>query len=97
MKKHKINLTFETFTLQQPAVTSIIRKCVEATLQAEGITVPCEINVLVTNDKGIHAINDVPIGGREPAGRLGQLHRPGNRSLPIGRYGNLVGADSGTG
>ena len=57
MKKHKINLTFETFTLQQPAVTSIIRKCVEATLQAEGITVPCEINVLVTNDKGIHAIN----------------------------------------
>ncbi|MBQ5608029.1 MAG: rRNA maturation RNase YbeY [Oscillospiraceae bacterium] len=57
MKKHKINLTFETFTLQQLAVTSIIRKCVEATLQAEGITVPCEINVLVTNDKGIHAIN----------------------------------------
>ena len=57
MKNHKINLTFETFTLQQLAVTSIIRKCVEATLQAEGITVPCEINVLVTNDKGIHAIN----------------------------------------
>ena len=57
MKNHKINLTFETFTLQQLAVTSIIRKCVEATLRAEGITVPCEINVLVTNDKGIHAIN----------------------------------------
>ena len=57
MKKYKINLTFETFTLQQLAVTSIIRKCVEATLRAEGITVPCEINVLVTNDKGIHAIN----------------------------------------
>ena len=57
MKKNKINLTFETFTLQQLAVTSIIRKCVEATLQAEGVTVPCEINVLVTNDKGIHAIN----------------------------------------
>ena len=26
-------------------------------LEAEGIDIPCEINVLVTNDKGIHAIN----------------------------------------
>lgn len=57
MRNCKINLTFEIFTLQQIAVTSVIRKCVEATLQAEGISVPCEINVLVTNDKGIHAIN----------------------------------------
>ena len=55
--KYKINLTFDCFSLQKVAVTSIIRKCIEATLQAEGITVPCEINVLVTNDKGIHAIN----------------------------------------
>ncbi len=53
----KINLTFNCFTLRQPAVASVIRRCVEATLQAEGITVPCEINVLVTDDKGIHAIN----------------------------------------
>ncbi len=53
----KINLTFDCFTLRQPAVASVIRRCVEATLQAEGITVPCEINVLVTDDKGIHAIN----------------------------------------
>jgi probable rRNA maturation factor len=38
-------------------VTSIIQKCVEATLNAEGVKAPCEINVLVTNDKGIRAIN----------------------------------------
>ena len=55
--KYKINLTFECFCLQKIAVTTIIRKCVEATLDAEGISVPCEINVLVTNDKGIRAIN----------------------------------------
>lgn len=55
--KHKINLAFECFTLQKVAVTTIIRKCIEATLDAEGITVPCEINVLITNDKGIHGIN----------------------------------------
>ena len=55
--KYKININFDIFTLQQPVVTNIIRKCVEATLSAENVTIPCEINILVTNDKGIHAIN----------------------------------------
>lgn len=54
---HKINITYEIFTLKQPFITSIIRKCIESTLMAEGITADCEINVLVTNDRGIHAIN----------------------------------------
>ena len=54
---HKINLTFDIFSLQQPLVSSIIKKCIQATLDAEGVTADCEINVLVTNDKGIHAIN----------------------------------------
>ena len=53
----KININFDCFTLRQMQVTSIITKCVEATLAAEGVSVPCEINILVTNDKGIHAIN----------------------------------------
>ena len=57
MSKMKINLTFDVFTLRQPLVTSIIQKCVEAVLAAEGVPVPCEINVFVTNDKGIRAIN----------------------------------------
>ena len=57
MKHSKINLTFDCFTLNRIAVSNIIRRCVEATLQAEGIPVCCEINVLVTDDKGIHSIN----------------------------------------
>lgn len=57
MMKYKINITFDVFTLKQPFVTSVIRKCVEATLSAEHIDVPCEINVLITNDRGIRAIN----------------------------------------
>ncbi len=57
MKNVKINITFDCFTIQQFAVASIIRKCIEATLNAEKISVPCEINVLVTNDMGIRAIN----------------------------------------
>ena len=57
MSKHKINITFSCFTMQRIPVTMNIRRCIEATLLAEGISVPCEINVLVTDDKGIHAIN----------------------------------------
>ena len=57
MKKVKLNITFDIFTLKQPAVSSIITECVEAVIDAEGITAPCEINVLVTNDRGIQAIN----------------------------------------
>ena len=54
---HKINITFDIFTIQQPLVSSIIKKCIETTLGAENVNTTCEINVLVTNDKGIHAIN----------------------------------------
>ena len=57
MAKYKINFSFDIFTIKQPLITNIIRKCVEATLCAEKVNIPCEINVLITNDKGIHAIN----------------------------------------
>ena len=55
--KYKVNITFDCITLQKIAVTMIIRKCIEATLDMQGITAPCEINVLVTNNKGIRTIN----------------------------------------
>ena len=55
--KHRINITFDCFTLQKIQVSSIIRKCIDVALQKQGVIVPCEINVLVTNDKGIRAIN----------------------------------------
>ena len=54
---NKINITFDCFTLRQPLISMIISRCVEATLIAEGIEPTCEINVLVTNDRGIRAIN----------------------------------------
>ena len=53
----KINLTYDCVTLQKPLISAIIKKCIASTLDAEGIRVPCEINVLVTDDKGIQAIN----------------------------------------
>ena len=57
MKKIKINMTFDRFSLQNPIISSHIAKCIEATLRMEKISTPCEVNVLVTNDEGIHAIN----------------------------------------
>ena len=47
---NRINMTYDCTTLQKPLISAIIKKCVEATLAAEGVLVPCEINVLVTND-----------------------------------------------
>ncbi len=55
--KQKINIVFEQLSLQQFVIKSIIRKCIQETLKAERITVPCEINVLVTDDAGIQMIN----------------------------------------
>ena len=54
---NKLNMTFDCLTWRQPVISHIISQCVEATLKAENIPVTCEINVMVTNDKGIHAIN----------------------------------------
>lgn len=53
----KINLAFDVRTVLSVPVTQTIRKCIQATLEAEKVPVSCEINVLVTDDKGIHAIN----------------------------------------
>ena len=53
----KINITYDNPSVLNVPVTRNIRRCVEATLKAEGITAPVEINILITDDSGIHAIN----------------------------------------
>lgn len=55
--KHKINMVFEQLSLQKFTIGHNIRKCIQETLNAEGIDVRCEINVLVTDDAGIRIIN----------------------------------------
>ena len=57
MDKMKININYEKISVLNAPVTRNIRQCVEATLNAEGITAPCEINILVTDDVGIRGIN----------------------------------------
>ena len=55
--RHKINLVFEQLGIQKFLIGNNIRKCIQSTLDAEGINVRCEINVLVTDDSGIQIIN----------------------------------------
>ena len=54
---NKINITFDVKTLRRFSVLSVIKECINATLCAENIKPDCEINVLITNDSGIHAVN----------------------------------------
>ena len=58
MAKMKFNITFDNFTFQKPVISAIIRSCAEAVLREEKVSFPCEINILVTNDQGIRAINN---------------------------------------
>ena len=55
--KHKINIVFEQLSLQKFTIPAIIKKCINATLDAERISIPCEINVLITDDAGIQIVN----------------------------------------
>lgn len=55
--RNKINLVFEDGGLKRLPIASNIKTCINAVLKQEGVPVKCEINVLVTDDKGIQTIN----------------------------------------
>ena len=57
MNNIKINLTYDFYTWRKIAISGVIKTCINAVMVAEGVNVPCEINVLVTNDGGIRQIN----------------------------------------
>lgn len=66
MVKHKIYLKRRRQNVGEPGVTSLCRRTIKATLQMEGVTVPCEIAVLFTDDAGIAALNLEHRGKNEP-------------------------------
>ena len=55
--KHQIIVRYANRRDKNPALTVHLHRCIAAALEAEGVNVPCEINVLVTDDEGIRAIN----------------------------------------
>ncbi len=56
-KRHIIYLTREKRNLGLFSAKRMIKQAVNAALEAENISAPCEISVLLTDDEGIHALN----------------------------------------
>ena len=55
-KRHYIPVTADVPGADQ-CICALIRKVIRAALLAEGLTAPCEIDVLLTGDAGIQALN----------------------------------------
>jgi len=56
-KKHYIPVTSDVPGADSKATCALIRRVIRTALAAEGMTYPCEVNVNLTDDAGIHEIN----------------------------------------
>ena len=55
--KHQISVHSDIPHINTPALTAHIKRCIRGALEQEGVTIPCEINVLLTDNPGIREIN----------------------------------------
>ena len=55
-KRHYIPVTADVPGISE-ATRSFLRKVIRTALTAQGVDFPCEVDVLLTNDSGIHEIN----------------------------------------
>lgn len=92
-KTHYIPITADVPGAANDANCALIRRTIRTALAAEGLTAPCEVDVLLTDDDGIHEIN------RE----MRQVDRPTDVlsfpefELAPGRLPDPEDADPGTG
>ena len=54
---HRITIESEVPVSGEKEKAALIRRAVRETLTVEGVTIPCEVNVLLTNHEGIQEIN----------------------------------------
>ena len=54
---YKINISYDTKRLANLGLGFHVRRCITHALKFQGVDVNCEINVLVTDNEGIRAIN----------------------------------------
>ncbi len=54
---HHILITADVPGAASQRNTALIRRTIRASLDAEGVRVPCEISVLLTDDEGIRTVN----------------------------------------
>ena len=56
-KTHHITISSDVSETVDKRSAALIRKVIRTALAAEGMTLPCEVDVLLTDDAGIHAVN----------------------------------------
>lgn len=56
-KTHYIPITADMEGAADKRTCALIRRTIRTALAAEGLTLPCEVDVLLTDDEGIHRIN----------------------------------------
>ena len=56
-KTHHFIITSDISETVDKRTAALIRKVIRTALDAEGMTLPCEVDVLLTDDAGIHAVN----------------------------------------
>ena len=54
---HQISVTGNRRGINPPSLRALLRNAVKTALAAEGMDDPCEINILLTDDEGIHEVN----------------------------------------
>ena len=54
---HKISVTGEKKGINNPTLAALLRRTVKAALAAEQVECDCEVNILLTDDEGIQAVN----------------------------------------
>ena len=66
LEKHKIYVRHCGVTGDDKLPIPLIKQCIRAALDLEGVDVPCEVNVLITTDSGVSDLNNEFRGFNEP-------------------------------
>ena len=91
-KRHYIPITADVPGVDERA-KALIRKTIRTALAAEGLTLPCEIDVLLTDDRGIREVNKLQRGVDKGTDVLSFPAL----ELRAGELPDADGADPGTG
>ena len=92
-KTHHFIITSDISETVDKRTAALIRKVIRTALDAEGMTLPCEVDVLLTDDEGIHAVNLDMRGVDRPTD---VLSFPEFDLIP-GEHPDEMDADPGTG
>ena len=64
--EHLITIESDIDELQDEELFAMLRETISAALDAEGVVLPCEVNVLLTDDEGIQEVNEQMRGVNAP-------------------------------